>query len=200
MLNVLLAALVHADVVISAGHEGRPASCARFPKHKCNLGAAGERDWTPVVADEAARMLRAHGIDVVREPADFDGAYAVDMAVFIHFDGADPACTSGASIGYDDDAAGRSAAAQWRTLYAPLFPFAFMPDNFTAGLRRYYGYRQVDARAGALVLELGEITCPAQHAWLASRLVALGDLIAYDVSRAIGKGDVPLPAKFAVER
>jgi hypothetical protein len=72
-----------------------------------------------------------------------------------------------------------------------------MPDNFTIGLRKYYGYRQVDARDGALVLELGEITCPEQRAWLAPRLEALGDLIAYYVSRAIGKGDVPLPAKFA---
>jgi hypothetical protein len=199
VLHLLFAAIFNADVLISAGHEGRPASCAHFVQHKCNLGAAGERDWTPVVADEATRMLRAHGLRVLREPADFDGDFVVGMAIFIHFDGAIPACTSGASIGYEG-AAGRRAAQQWRALYAPLFPFAFMPDNFTIGLREYYGYRQVDARDGALVLELGEITCPDQHAWLASRLRALGDLIAYDVSRALGKGDVPLPAKFDSQR
>src|SRR5690242_5690400 len=51
----------HFDVLISAGHEGRPESCPHFPKHKCNLGTAGEREWTPVVADEATRILRAHG-------------------------------------------------------------------------------------------------------------------------------------------
>ncbi|HEX8806178.1 MAG TPA: hypothetical protein VF741_04475 [Candidatus Aquilonibacter sp.] len=197
MLHALFAAIVNADVLISAGHEGRPASCAYFPQHKCNLGAAGERAWTPIVADEATRMLRAHGLNVAREPADFDGTYDVGMAIFIHFDGIVPACKSGASIGYYDDAVSRAAAQQWRALYEPLFPFTFMPDNFTAGLRRYYGYRQVDARDGALVFELGEITCPAQRAWLAPRLEALGDLIAYYVSRAIGKGDVPLPAKFA---
>jgi len=194
-----MAAVIDADVLISAGHEGRPASCARFPQHRCNLGAAGEREWTPIVANEATRMLRAHGVRVLREPADFAGTYAVGMAIFIHFDGAVPACTSGASIGYHG-AGGRSAAQQWRALYAPIFPFTFMPDNFTVGLREYYGYRAVQARDGALVLELGEITCPAQHAWLASRLLALGDLIAYDVSRAIGKGDVPLPAKFDSRR
>jgi hypothetical protein len=199
MLHLLLAAIVDADVLISAGHEGRPASCARFVHRACNLGAAGEIDWTPIVADEATRVLRAHGVRVIREPADFDGTYAVGMAIFIHFDGAVPACTTGASIGYEG-AAGQSAAQQWRALYAPRFPFTFMPDNFTVGLREYYGYRQVQARDGALVLELGEITCPAQHAWLATRLAALGDLIAYDVSRAIGKGDVPLPAKFDSQR
>jgi hypothetical protein len=199
VLHLLLAAAIDADVLISAGHEGRPASCPHFPQHACNLGAAGERNWTPIVADEATRMLRAHGVRVLREPADFDGTYDVGMAIFIHFDGAVPACSSGASIGYNGTA-GQHAAAQWRALYAPLYPFAFMPDNFTVGLRQYYGYRQVSARDGALVLELGEITCPVQRAWLAPRLEALGDLIAYDVSRAIGKGDVPLPAKFAYRR
>ncbi len=199
MLHLLLAAIVDADVLISAGHEGRPASCAQFVRRACNLGAAGERDWTPIVADEATRMLRAHGVRVVREPADFAGNYLVGMAIFVHFDGAVPACTSGASVGYDG-AASRNAAQQWRALYAPRFPFAFMPDNFTVGLREYYGYRQVRASDGALVLELGEITCPGQRTWLASRLLALGDLIAYDVSRAIGKGDVPLPAKFDAQR
>jgi hypothetical protein len=200
MLHLLFAAIVNADVLISAGHEGRPASCAYFPQHACNLGAAGERAWTPIVADAATRMLRAHGVNVAREPADFAGMYNVDVAIFVHFDGIVPACKSGASIGYFDDAASRNAAGQWRALYEPLFPFTFMPDNFTVGLREYYGYRQVDARDGALVLELGEITCPAQHAWLASRLEALGDLIAYYVSLTIGKGDVPLPAKFALTR
>ncbi|MGB6062628.1 MAG: hypothetical protein WBG27_13040, partial [Candidatus Aquilonibacter sp.] len=88
MLSLILATLVHADVLISAGHEGRPGSCARFPARACNLGARGERDWTPVVADETTRVLRAHGLRVIREPADFDGRFAVGMAIFIHFDGA----------------------------------------------------------------------------------------------------------------
>ena len=63
------------DVLISAGHEGRPASCAHFPQHHCNLGATGERAWTPIVADAATRILREHGVSVVRLPADFSGQY-----------------------------------------------------------------------------------------------------------------------------
>jgi hypothetical protein len=178
MLHLLLAALVHADVLVSAGHEGRPASCARFPRRACNLGAAGERAWTPIVADEVARELRADGLAVVREPADFVGHFVVGMAIFIHFDGAAPRCSTGASIGYPAGTEGEDAARAWRALYAPFFPFRFMPDDFTVGLRRYYGYRQVEARNGALVLELGEITCPAQRTWLAPRLDTIGKLIA----------------------
>jgi hypothetical protein len=181
-----------ADVVVSAGHEGRPASCARFPTHRCNLGTAGERAWSPIVADEAARILREHHLDVARLPADFAGHYDVDAAVFIHFDGSERPCSSGASIGYH---AGKDkpAAAAWRALYSSVFPFSFHADNFTTNLRNYYAFRQVSARRGAVVLELGELTCPAQRAWLAQRLRFEGALIAHFLSALIGKGEVPMP-------
>ena len=182
-----------ADVLIQAGHQGRPASCALFPKRACNLGALGEREATPLVADEAARVLRAAGLRVVRVPADYPGRYAVDAAIFIHFDGAEPACTTGASIGYP--AADAAAARAWRALYAPLFPFRFMPDNFTKGLSGYYGYHSVEPNATTLLLELAEISCPAQHAWAAPRYKWLGRLIAHFVSARIGKGNVPEPAR-----
>lgn len=199
MLDMILAALAATaapspppasiqqyDVLVSAGHEGRPASCPRYPQHRCNLGAAGERQWTPIVADETARELRASGLTVAREPADFDGFFEVKAAVFIHFDGSDRPCSTGASIGYHD--AGSSAAAKlWRGLYSRYFPFTFMPDNFTRNLRDYYGFRQVHASDGALVVELGEISCPAQRQWLASRLVPAADQIAAFIKELIAK-------------
>lgn len=194
MIHFILAvALARADVLISAGHEGRPASCARYPKRACNLGAAGERDWTPVVADEAARVLRAHGVTVLREAADFDGSYDVDAAIFIHFDGSTSPCSSGASIGYHEPRFHR-AAQEWRALYSRYFPFGFQPDDFTKGLRDYYAFRQISARDASLVLELGELTCTAQRSWLAPRLDFDGDLLAYFLSNVIGKGDVPRPS------
>ena len=192
MIAIILAAALHYDVLISAGHEGRPASCARYPGRACNLGTAGERTWNPIVADEATRVLREHGISVAREPADFDGTYAVSAAIFIHFDGSEKPCSSGASIGFHDDRLA-PVAHRWRELYATYFPFGFEPDDFTNNLRDYYGFRQVEARDGAFVFELGELTCPAQRAWLAPRLRFDGDLIAYFLSQLIGKGDVPLP-------
>jgi hypothetical protein len=186
------------DVLISAGHEGRPASCARFPQHRCNLGAQGERAWTPIVADAATTVLRRYGIGVARLPADFTGSYKVGAAVFIHFDGSQPPCGSRASVGY----AGRgsaAAASAWRKLYGSYWPFGFQPDNFTESLRKYYAYRQVDARNASLVLELGEITCPAQRAWLAPRLQWEGALLAYFLSRQIGNRVVPNPGPFRAE-
>jgi hypothetical protein len=198
MLHLLLAALIaqaatptpaptpqHFDILISAGHEGRPESCPRFPKHKCNLGTAGEREWTPLVADEATRILREQGYTVAREPADFEGTYDVKAAVFIHFDGTDTPCTSGASIGYHTPAS-QPAAELWRKDYGAVFPFRFKADNFTKNLSDYYGFRQVHATDGALVLELGELTCPAQKAWLTPRLQWEGKFIADFLSQVIG--------------
>jgi hypothetical protein len=180
------------DVLISAGHEGRPASCARFPQHHCNLGAAGERAWTPIVADDATAILRSHGVSVARRPADFSGHYRVDAALFIHFDGSQPPCLSSASIGYAHRR-DKPAAAAWHKLYSKYWPYGFQRDNFTASLRQYYAFKQVDARDASLVLELGEITCPAQRAWLAQHLHWEGALLAYYLSALIGKGNVPRP-------
>jgi len=174
---VLAAVTATADVLISAGHEGRPASCVHFPKHKCNLGTAGERELTPLVADDATRVLRGDGFTVIRKPADFDGTFAVKDAVFIHFDGNTTRCASGASIGYHREQ-DEAAAGAWRSLYTRSWRFRFQPDNFTDNLSDYYGFRQVDASDAALVLELGELTCPQQNAWLQRRMHSLGQLIA----------------------
>jgi hypothetical protein len=197
MLHALLlgVSVLTYDVLISAGHEGRPASCARFPQHRCNLGAAGERAWTPIVADAATQILRAHGVSVARRPADFGGTYRVRAAVFIHFDGSAVPCSSSASIGYHGSW-DEPAAAAWRQLYSRYWRYGFQPDNFTGGLRDYYAFKQVSASDGSLVLELGEITCPAQRAWLAPRLRWEGALIAYFLSRRIGQGNVSDPGPY----
>jgi hypothetical protein len=199
MLSLLLAAsLLKYDVLISAGHEGRPASCAHFPQHHCNLGASGESAWTPIVADAATAILRQHRVTVARLPADFAGRYQAGVAVFIHFDGSQPPCGSRASIGYHsrNDAA---AASAWHRLYGTYWPFGFQPDNFTESLRDYYGFKQVEARSGSLVLELGEITCAAQRAWLAPRLRWEGALLAYFLSRQIGNTSVQNPGRYRAQ-
>ncbi len=53
------------DVLIQAGHEGRTSG---------NTGTTGplgnEIDWTPIVADEATRILIEAGVSVARVNAD----------------------------------------------------------------------------------------------------------------------------------
>jgi hypothetical protein len=186
-----------ADVLIQAGHEGRP-DCNVEPASLChNTGAAaapGEITWTPVVADEATRILRAAGVSVLRERAYLHGSYAVRAAVFIHFDGSVPPCSSRASVGYPPGAASKKLADAWKALYREYWPYGFEADNFTSNLTGYYAYHHVRAPGGMFVLEGGDMSCPPQNAWLARNLKWQGALLAHVLSAAIGKGNVPLPS------
>jgi hypothetical protein len=155
-----------ADVLIQAGHEGRP-DCGVEPASLCNnTGAAGEIALTPLVADRTAALLRAAGISVIRKPAHIERTYRVHDALFLHFDGSVQPCGSAASVGYPALANSRAAAQLWKSLYSKGWHFGFEPDNFTPSLRDYYGYKHVAADDAALLVEGGELTCPAQAAWL----------------------------------
>lgn len=187
-----------ADVLVQAGHEGRP-DCGPSPKGEpaalCNnTGTPGKIGMTPVVADEVTRDLRAAGITVIRAKANLEGkTYRVRDAVFIHFDGSERPCSTGASLGYPATAKSRQAAREWRGLYARRFPFGFQRDNFTPNLSGYYGFRHVNVTDAALVIEGAELTCPEQRAWLQPRLRWEGDLIAYFLSKRLGRGNLPKP-------
>ena len=145
--------------------------------HACNLGASSaagrEILWTPVVADAATATLRAAGLRVARRPADYPQHDTARIAVYIHMDGSDPPCLSGASIGFPRrDAAARSSprgnartAATFRTASsartsAPTSRTTTASTKSTAPLK--------------FLVEYGELTCPVQAAWLAPRLRDLG--------------------------
>ncbi len=169
------------DVVVQAGHAGRPASCAALHVVHCNLGAgsgaASERVWTVIVADAAARALRRDGWRVARRPADYREHDTARAAVFVHFDGSAPPCRSGASVGFPRGTSTQFVDA-WEHRYRAVFPFRFVGENFTSNEAQYYGFRKVDAPGKSMLIEFGEITCPAQARWLAPRLRHLGELLA----------------------
>jgi len=177
------------DVVLQAGHQGRPASCAPLHVKKCNLGAGSpigtERAWTPIVADAAARTLRADGFSVARRPADYAAHDRARFAAFIHFDGASPVCASGASAGFPLGTS-PALAEHWRRFYAARFPFAFRGLNITTNESGYYGFRKVDAPE-KLLIEFGELSCPAQAAWMKPRLDALGVLLAHFIEMDLAR-------------
>lgn len=184
LIALLFAATVSAaraeavDVVVQAGHEGRPASCARFKVKACNMGASSaagaEIAWTPIVADAATATLRAAGLHVARRPADYAEHDTARAAVYIHFDGAAP-CASGASAGFPP-AGDHGIAERWEHRYRAWFPFRFVGQNISTNESGYYGFRKVDAPKKLLV-EFGELSCPAQAAWLRPRLRELGTFL-----------------------
>jgi hypothetical protein len=94
------------------------------------------------------------------------------VAVFIHIDGSDPPCLSGSSVGFPP-ATPRRFITAWERGYRAFFPYRFVGENISINEAHYYGFHKVDAPA-KLLIEYGEITCPAQAAWLAPRLRDLG--------------------------
>jgi hypothetical protein len=179
LLCPALARADEGDIVVQAGHEGRPASCAPHHVKACNVGTGGggarEQSWTATVADRATQVLREHGYSVIRRPADYDEHDTARAAVFLHFDGA-PACASGASVGFPSTTS-RAFVDAWETRYRAWFPYRFVGENFTKNEHEYYGFRKVDAPEKMLI-EFGEMTCPAQLRWMAPRLRAMGDELA----------------------
>jgi len=168
-----------ADILVQAGHQGRPASCAPHHVKACNLGTGAngalEREWTAAGADRTAQVLREHGYTVIRRPADYEPHDTVRAAVFLHFDGA-VECKSGASVGFPETTS-RAFVSAWETRYRAWFPFRFVGENFTKNEHEYYGFRKVDAPEKMLI-EFGEMTCPAQFRWMEPRLGEMGDQLA----------------------
>ena len=170
-----------AEIYIQAGHEGRTRGAT---------GASGpygnEIDWTPIVADEATRILEEAGISVIRSDADRRKYSVVDLALSIHFDGCATQCASGASIGYDDHT-DKPAADDWRSFYSQYFKYNWHEDNFTKNLRYYYNFKYTITRDAELVLEMGDITCPTQAKWMKKNLKNMGHMVAYFAAKRIGK-------------
>ncbi len=186
------------DILVQAGHENTPdrATGGEGPLGK-------EIEWTPIVANEAVAILRAAGIDVVKEDASIkhtDRTYRCKLAVFLHFDAPDSG-ESGPSVGYDHDS-DASAAKEWKTLYSEYFPFTntWRPDNFTEDEHHYYGFSHTFTSDAEFLIEFGDLQSLRQAQWLQPRLKWLGSLLAYFLSHRSGLGNLPKPAPFDEER
>lgn len=185
-----------ADVVLQAGHQGKRrnrGSSGTTASH----GAAGiakpEHEMTPIVADAAADILRANGVDVLRVPGVFPRRVSVRLGLALHFDGSGTPCASGASVGYPPGrprGSNKPTADLWKEIYGEIWPFGWMKDNFTKNLSGYYGYSWMSTDIAEMLIEFGEISCPEQDDWLQPRLEWLGGVVAHFVGRVL---EVPVP-------
>lgn len=189
----LMEAVATADVFLQAGHFNTPDGKTG------GVGPLGrEIDWTPIVVNEATRILRAAGISVIKEDASIKKTgkqYRVRVALFIHFDASTPPSRAGASVGYDDPS-DKPLADAWRALYSPHWKFRWMKDNYTKNLSGYYGYKHTITTDGEVLLELGDLTVLEQAKWLKPRLKWLGALVAHFAASRIGSSAVPDPGPF----
>jgi hypothetical protein len=183
------------DIVVQAGHQNTPDS---YTGGESQWGK--EIEWTPIVAEEAVRVLTAAGVRATKIDASIkngDTGWICKLAVFVHFDDPDDG-SSGPAVGYPQGMDNEPAANEWKTLYKRYWPFAdkWNPDNFTGDLAGYYGYRFTRTQDAEICIELGDLSNRDQALWMKPRLVWLGKLLAYFLSKRSGLGAVPDPGPF----
>lgn len=182
------------DIVVQAGHENTPDS---YTGGESEWGK--EIEWTPIVAEEAVRVLTAAGVRAKKIDASIKAentGWICKLAVFVHFDDPDDG-SSGPAVGYPQGMGNEPAANEWKALYKRYWPFGdWNRDNFTSDLADYYGYRYTRTQDAEVCLELGDLSNRDQALWMKPRLVWLGKLLAHFLSRRSGLGGIPDPGPF----
>ena len=183
---------INCDVVIQAGHQNTPDGTTGGESQY-----GKEIEWTPVVADEAVRILKGAGVDAIKIDASIKSqstGYRCKLATFVHFDDPDSGET-GPSVGYPVGMGNEGAAQQWKTLYKSFWPFpeTWHADNYTNDLRGYYGYRYTQTTDAEFLIEFGDLQSERQALWMKPRLKWLGALLAHYLSKRTGLGNVPVP-------
>lgn len=186
---------VDCDIVVQAGHENKLLGM--------NEGGGGpegdEINWTPVIANEAVRILREAGVNAIKNDASITTGgvgWNCILAVAVHFDDPDSG-ESGPSVGFPP-AGGSGAGQAWKEFYLQYWPW---PDlwrgmNITNEEKGYYGYRHWDTSDAKILIEFGDLGSSRQAQWMKPRLKWLGALLAHFLSKRSGKGNVPAPAPF----
>lgn len=163
-------------------------------RRKGATGTAGEQVYVTKVADACARLLRSPGWQVRTILADeFVSRYKGDAFVAIHCDGSTSKSARGASAGYITPE-GQAFARAWKRAYEERGWQGFRPDNYTDGLRNYYGTR-VAVNTGnrrAIIIECGFLTNDTDREVL--NAVGGPDRVALAIGDALGIVPPPAPA------
>lgn len=175
-------------VLVQAGH-----IAPREPGFESGTGTTREQEFTRALRDRLVKMLEDDGrFEAIPVPGDIPDGIKVDAALFEHGDGsANPAAT-GFSFGYPAYTVNKKLAGLIAEEYAKL-PGAprHGRDNYTPGLREYYGYRRVITSGPEVLVESGFLTNPKEAAWMFANL---DELAAAQYRALLRHFALPLPA------
>lgn len=150
-------------LLIQAGHVA-----PREPGFEPGTGTTREQELARTIQTRLSGLLSADGRFVVTLcPGDIPDGWEGDLFLALHGDGSSNTASSGYCFGYPEGSAASKAftlllAGEYEKL--PGHP-PHRKDNYTGGLRRYYGWRRVNAPVKVLV-EHGFLTNPAERDWL----------------------------------
>lgn len=181
-------------IVVQMGH---------VPRTSGATGTYREQEFNKLVGPRLRDALKSVGHNVTLIGAD-DAVPSCDVFVALHCDGNANKAMRGGSVGYPSDdsnsPSGRLASAWKRHHQAGGYPGGFHPDNYTSGLRYYYGFRKSNATFEFLA-EHGTTTNPDDEAWLFSNIDAcvkahvdaIGEVVGHPIPPAPEPEPVPNP-------
>lgn len=150
-------------VLVQAGH-----LAPREPGFESGTGTNGEQELVKTIRDRLVVLLNRDGrFEAIPMPGWIrPRGIKVDAAVFLHGDGGSSSST-GYSFGYPNYAVNKRLA----TLIGKEFDKIpghppHHTDNYTGGLRGYYGFSRVDTPGPEVVVEHGFLTNPTERRWL----------------------------------
>jgi hypothetical protein len=150
-------------ILVQAGH-----MAPRQPGFESGTGAPGEIELVADIRQALCRLLeRDDRFDAVPVPGRIPGGLQVDAALFLHADGSGNPAVGGYSLGFPVFDVNRRLAQMIAKEFEkiPGCPDR-RPDNNTADMAGYYGYRHVETPGPEVLVEHGFVTNPQEHQWL----------------------------------
>lgn len=120
---------------------------------------------------------------------DFNSGLNSKIFLALHTDSTNGKCLVGPSVGYQKiaDASGMHGIALALAITLGQDAEKFMKDNYTSGLSGYYAYSKINSEFFKGVLEMSELTCPAQEAKLLTSAASLATNLAIAIQFALRK-------------
>lgn len=162
-------------ILIQAGHVE-----PREPGHEGQTGTRREQEFALLMQEALRRRFTGDGrFGVTLCPGDIPDGWTGDVFLALHLDGSASSSSHGFSLGWP--ANGRNpgqgpllAARITKGFLAIPHPGGHHIDNYTDGLRGYYGWSRVNAAAKVLI-EHGFSTNPTEQAWMFSHVAEMAD-------------------------
>lgn len=164
-----------ARIVVQMGHVARTTGAT---------GTVREQEFARAIAPRIQLRLAnlGHVCHVIGADAPVP---ASDVFLALHLDGSTNSARHGASVGWPNDA-GRVYGRAWKAAHQLAgYRWGFLPDNYTAALAGYYGFRRAQARF-ELLAEHGHATNMEEREWLFANLDALADAHVVAIGAIVG--------------
>lgn len=186
------------DVILEPGHYRRMRGDTGAELKVSPSVRISERALASQIVGLMSKRLTDQGYKVLVIPADgYQRRLKSRVFLSVHLDGAAPVCTSKSALGYNNPDYAFAAHAFGHALARALGvrPIDFMADNFTANLQNYNVFRKLDATELEAIVEVAEVTCPAETTKVIDRGRLIADNLAIGVEMMLKLGSESGPAR-----